>query len=153
MDSPQKPRVCISVCEPTLPALELAIAAAAEACDLIEVRLDCLNPLELETDAALVTKLLKEADCESILTFRPLEQGGLRSLDDETRHAFWSGAIFSESFFDVELDLPRDSILLKAHRLCRSIGAGPSVRNMISPVCPRNSIAFTIAWPPRPRAF
>lgn len=105
MDSPQKPRVCISVCEPTLPALELAIAAAAEACDLIEVRLDCLNPIELETDAAPVTKLLKEADCESILTFRPLEQGGLRSLDDETRHAFWSGAIFSESFFDVELDL------------------------------------------------
>jgi len=56
MDSPQKPRICISVCEPTVAALEDAISAAAEVCDLIEVRLDCLEPLELETGATLITK-------------------------------------------------------------------------------------------------
>ena len=105
MDSPQKPRICISICEPTVAALEDAIAAATEVCDLIEVRLDCLKPLELETGASLITKILGESACESILTFRPAEQGGQRELDDETRQAFWSGAIFSESLFDVELDV------------------------------------------------
>ena len=105
MDSPQKLRICISICESTVAALENAIAAAAKLCDLIEVRLDCLNPLELETGANLITKILGKSACESILTFRPAEQGGQRQLDDEKRQAFWSGAIFSESLFDVELDV------------------------------------------------
>jgi 3-dehydroquinate dehydratase/shikimate dehydrogenase len=105
MDSSQKPRVCISLCEPTVAALERAIAAAVEVCDLIEVRLDCLEPLELETGAGAITKLLQHAACKSILTFRPSQQGGHRALDDVTRQAFWSDAIFSSSFFDVELDL------------------------------------------------
>jgi 3-dehydroquinate dehydratase/shikimate dehydrogenase len=103
MESPQKPRICISLCETTVAAFKRAITAAVEVCDLIEVRLDCLDPLELET--GLITKLLQEAACESILTFRPSQEGGQRQLDDETRQAFWSDAIFSESFFDVELDL------------------------------------------------
>jgi 3-dehydroquinate dehydratase/shikimate dehydrogenase len=105
MDSPHKPRICISVCETTTAALERAITAAAEICDLIEVRLDCLAPTELEVGTSLITKVLEKSACESILTFRPAEQGGQRQLDDETRQAFWSGAIFSESFFDVELDV------------------------------------------------
>src|SRR5882724_2484743 len=105
MDSPQKPRICISVCEPTVDRLEHAIATAAEVCDLVEVRLDCLDPQELEIGASLITRLLEKSACESILTFRPAEQGGRRQLNDETRREFWSGAIFSESFFDVELDL------------------------------------------------
>jgi 3-dehydroquinate dehydratase / shikimate dehydrogenase len=105
MDSPQKPRICIAICESTVAALEDAMAAAAEACDLIELRLDCLEPPEWETKANVITKLVGESACESILTFRPAEQGGRRELDDETRHAFWSDAIFSGSFFDVELDV------------------------------------------------
>jgi 3-dehydroquinate dehydratase/shikimate dehydrogenase len=105
MDSSQKPRVCISLCEPNVAALERAIAAAVEVCDLIEVRLDCLEPLELKTGAASITKLLEQSACESILTFRPSQEGGRRALDDATRQTFWSDAIFSSSFFDVELDL------------------------------------------------
>jgi len=105
MDSPQKPRVCISLCESTVAALEQALTAAAEVCDLIEVRLDCLDPYELENDSAAITKLLQQATCDSILTFRPWQEGGRRVLDDATRQSFWSDAIFSASFFDVELDL------------------------------------------------
>src|SRR5204862_947989 len=100
MDSPQKPRVCISLCEPTVAALEQAITAAAEVCDLIEVRLDGLNPYELENDSAAITELLQQATCDSILTFRPSQEGGRRVLDDATRQSFWSDAIFSASFFD-----------------------------------------------------
>ena len=105
MDSSHKPRVCISLCEPNVAALERAIAAAAAVCDLIEVRLDCLDPIELENGADSITKLLQQATCESILTFRPASEGGRRELDDASRQEFWSAAIFSESFFDVELDL------------------------------------------------
>ena len=105
MDSPQKPRVCISLCEPTVAALKRSITAAAEVCDLIEVRLDCLDPNELENEPASITKLLQQVACESILTFRPSQEGGHRVLDDATRQSFWSDAIFSASFFDVELDL------------------------------------------------
>ena len=105
MESPHKPRVCISLCEPTIHALKRTIAAAAKACDLIELRLDCLDPLELDADAALITRLLQQAACESILTFRPAQEGGQRALDEATRQSFWSDSIFSASFFDVELDL------------------------------------------------
>jgi 3-dehydroquinate dehydratase/shikimate dehydrogenase len=105
MDSPQKPRVCISLCEPTAAALKSAIAAAVAECDWIEVRLDCLEPRDLETEASAITKFLEQVACESILTFRPSPEGGQRQLDDDTRQNFWSAAIFSESFFDVELDL------------------------------------------------
>ncbi len=105
MDPSHQPRICISLCEPTIAALEGAIAAAMQNSQLIEVRLDCLDPLELENGAGLITKLLQQARCESILTLRPAEQGGRRELDDDARQAFWSAAIFSESFFDVELDL------------------------------------------------
>jgi len=105
MDAPSKPRICISICEPTVAALEQAITDAAAACDLIEVRLDCLAPTELEAGASLLTKFLAQSACKAILTLRPSEQGGRQQLDDETRQAFWSSAIFSGSFFDVELEL------------------------------------------------
>jgi 3-dehydroquinate dehydratase/shikimate dehydrogenase len=105
MDSSQKPRICVSLCEPTVDALERAIAGAAEVCDLIEVRLDCLDPSELENKADSITKLLQESKCESIVTFRPSQEGGQRQLDEATRQTFWSDAIYSQSYFDVELDL------------------------------------------------
>ena len=105
MDPSQKPRICISLCEPTIAALERGIAAAADVCDLIEVRLDCLEPAELESGARTITKLLQQVACEFILTFRPSQEGGRRELADDARQAFWSDAIFSSSFFDVELDL------------------------------------------------
>jgi 3-dehydroquinate dehydratase/shikimate dehydrogenase len=109
MNSPHKPRICISVCEATVAALQHSLAAAAtEVCDLIEVRLDCLTPAELETGASLITRLLEKSSCQTILTFRPAEQGGRRPLSHEARRAFWSGAIFSQSFFDVELDVAEE---------------------------------------------
>src|SRR5258707_12937346 len=98
MDSSQKPRVCISLCEPNVAALERAIAAAGEVCDLIEVRLDCLEPLELKTGAASITKLLEQTACETILTFRPSQEGGRHALEDPTDQTLWSAAIFSSCF-------------------------------------------------------
>jgi 3-dehydroquinate dehydratase/shikimate dehydrogenase len=108
MDSPPKPRVCISLCEPTVAALEPAIAAAAAVCDLIEVRLDCLDPVELEQGRLLIEQALLKTGRESILTFRPAEQGGRRELDYAARYAFWqsrSSNAFAGGLLDLELDL------------------------------------------------
>jgi 3-dehydroquinate dehydratase/shikimate dehydrogenase len=110
MDPSHQPRICISICAPTVAALESAISAAVQTSNLIEVRLDCLDPVTLENGASVITKLLQEAHCKSILTFRPEEQGGRRQLDNDARKEFWSAAIFPESLFpeslfDVELDL------------------------------------------------
>ena len=76
MDSPQKPRICISVCEPTIAALERAIASAARVSDLLELRLDCLDAIDLQTGTGLITKLVQKAPGEVILTFRPSPEGG-----------------------------------------------------------------------------
>ncbi|HSS20353.1 MAG TPA: shikimate dehydrogenase [Pyrinomonadaceae bacterium] len=103
MDSSSKPLVCVSFCEPTINALQRALKKH-EDCELIEVRLDCLAPGELSV-AKPLTELVVKRKAKSILTLRPLGQGGREELTDETRLEFWSGAIYTDSFFDVELDL------------------------------------------------
>lgn len=106
MNSPPKVRICIPVCERTVAALEQAMAAASEVGGLIEVRLDCLDPLELEA-ALAVARLLERSGYDLIFTFRPAEQGGRHPLDQETRSKFWaSGNLAScKSLLDIELDL------------------------------------------------
>lgn len=153
MDSPHKPRICISVCEATVAALQNSLAAAAEVGDLIEVRLDCLEPAELETGASLITTLLEKLPRETILTFRPAEQGGQRRINRETRRAFWSGAIFSESFFDVELDVAEEFNSIERPHRYRLIGAGQSVHTMISAAFPEIWMRFTSAWQAPRRGF
>jgi 3-dehydroquinate dehydratase/shikimate dehydrogenase len=107
MDSSHKPRVCISICEPTVARVEHALAAAAAVCNLIEVRLDCLDPVELEHGANQITKMLADSACDLILTFRPAEQGGRRTLDIGTRYVFWAfrNLQTAASLVDIELDL------------------------------------------------
>jgi len=103
MDS-SPPRLCISLCESTVAALEGAISAASEVSNLLEVRLDCLDRRELQNRSSQITKLFEQSRAEFILTFRS-PQSDRQDVDDETRRAFWSDAIFSNSLFDVDLDL------------------------------------------------
>lgn len=114
MDSSHKPRLCIALCEPTIDALKNSIKLADEQGDLIEVRLDCLNQDQLESSASVITEMLKGVSAETILTLRPEDQGGSGIIDEATRQGFWSAAIFSESFFDVELELAEKFNALEA---------------------------------------
>lgn len=108
MNSSHTPRICISLCERTVAALERAITAAAGLSDLIEVRLDCLEPLDLESSGRPITEILQQIAGTSILTFRPSLEGGERRLDKATRKQFWSNAIFVSSFIDIEVDLAEE---------------------------------------------
>jgi 3-dehydroquinate dehydratase / shikimate dehydrogenase len=97
-------RICVSVCEKTVDALESAAVRASEWADVVELRLDCLDDLEgFERVLELVPRPV-------ILTFRPGEQGGHRELDQQTRETFWKSAPQTD-WWDIESDLTvkRDS--------------------------------------------
>jgi hypothetical protein len=61
MNETNQPRICVPVCEQYVRDLPQAIARAAEAADIIELRLDCLENAELtevarEFDSLLATR-------------------------------------------------------------------------------------------------
>lgn len=91
-------RVCVSVCEETVEALESAAVRASEWADLVELRLDCLT--SLDDFQRVLTRLSRPV----ILTFRPSEQGGHRELDHQARELFWKNAPQTD-WWDIESDL------------------------------------------------
>ena len=106
-------RVCVPVCVKSASELRPSIERAAEAGDIVELRLDCLAASELDAARAQLGDVLKKAGCPFLITYRPKEQGGGVSLSLEERVAFWrevplwlrGAAGRGRSFVDVELDL------------------------------------------------
>jgi 3-dehydroquinate dehydratase/shikimate dehydrogenase len=74
--------------------------------DVVELRLDCLEPEELVSAVSELSKVSRPV----ILTFRPSEQGGYRVLDQEARTTFWrtQAARGDSVWWDVEFDLAHD---------------------------------------------
>jgi 3-dehydroquinate dehydratase / shikimate dehydrogenase len=99
-------RICVPICEQSLTAAESAIAKASELGDLIEVRLDCLDPFQLAGSFRNGEHLFDQSQLPTILTFRPAEQGGHRQLDTKARLFFWLfNRPTSAAFLDIELDI------------------------------------------------
>lgn len=100
-------RICVPVCVSRPRELRQAISRAADAGDLIEIRLDCLQPLEFEEGLEEVGDLVRESARPTIITFRPAEQGGRRELDYASRYLFWCMRNYppGAGLLDVELDL------------------------------------------------
>lgn len=84
-----------------------AIIRAAEVADMVELRLDCLIPEELEKVDELKS-LLDELSLSVIVTLRPAGQGGTRELNFDTRNRSWfSWPQAIHVWRDMELDLVR----------------------------------------------
>ena len=94
--------MCVPVCEKDLDALRSACERATEWADIVELRLDCLQEKP--------ENLLSDISRPVILTFRPSEQGGYRSLTHEVRLAFWkTRALRGEGvWWDVEYDVANE---------------------------------------------
>lgn len=94
MSADKVPRICISICEPNLSALQYA--------DWIELRID-----GFEEGFADLSAFVNTISVPVILTYRPQEQGGYRKLTREQREAFWkTQAPRGENvWWDVEADL------------------------------------------------
>lgn len=99
-------RICVPVCEESISAVERAIVRAAEVGELIEVRLDCLDPFQLRGSRNNLEHLFDDSPRPTVLTYRPAEQGGRRKFDTKSRLLFW---LFNRpttaKFLDIELDL------------------------------------------------
>ena len=104
--SASRTRVCVPVCEKNFSAFKSACERATEWADIVELRLDCLEPQDVTaaiSDLSIVNRPV-------ILTFRPSEQGGYRDLTREERLAFWQtqAARGDGVWWDVEGDLAHD---------------------------------------------
>ena len=106
----QPPAICVSICEENLNSFEQAILNARPHANVIELRLDCLNPLQIGGDFRKLNPLIVDSPIPIIVTYRPAEQGGRRALDSKTRLMFW---LFNrpsdQTFLDMEFDIARNS--------------------------------------------
>jgi 3-dehydroquinate dehydratase/shikimate dehydrogenase len=107
-------RICIPLCDSTLPGMLAAVASVTDAADLIELRLDCLDPQRLDSLAAQLEEFLRGSSRPVILTYRPQQQGGYRQLGNKARLLFW---LFNRpataDFYDIEFDLVRNQGLFQ----------------------------------------
>ena len=96
-------RVCIPVCEKNFSTLKTVCERAVEWADVVELRLDCLEPEDLSDAVAHAISISRPV----ILTFRPSEQGGYSDLSVAVREDFWkTHAPRAEAiWWDVEVDL------------------------------------------------
>jgi 3-dehydroquinate dehydratase / shikimate dehydrogenase len=115
-------RICPLVCS-TVDQMQTEIAAAASAgAEMVELRLDCLASAP---DEAMVRKLMiasKLAKLETLVTYRPVRQGGHYDGDEAARLAMLGYAATVADWVDIEDDVPRklwpeqtDKIILSHH--------------------------------------
>lgn len=101
--------ICVPVCAPRASELEQAVARAASVGNMIELRLDCLLPTELDEALRNLNALVRERSCPFIITLRAVEQGGQREIDPLNRLSFWLDHFAYDDdftgFADIELDL------------------------------------------------
>lgn len=87
-------RLCIPVCVRRIDALDEAVKRAAEAADIIELRLDCLDADDLRQltrdGGATLKNLLRDHTQDFILTLRPAGEGGRGDVNWGDRFAFWN---------------------------------------------------------------
>ncbi|MDQ3134543.1 MAG: type I 3-dehydroquinate dehydratase, partial [Acidobacteriota bacterium] len=109
MDFAKTAHVAVPVCVCRTAELPGACERAAALADFVELRLDCLEVGEFDATVGALPSLLKNLKGGVIMTLRPSEQGGRRTLDLDERLSFWS-AFYSRPqppnvFADIELDL------------------------------------------------
>lgn len=112
-------KICISICAKNADELIEKIARAETSCDLIEVRLDCLDPTERKR---ALDRIAQNPDLASVLlaTFRPLEQGGARDITKQERDEFWNSGT-NKAFWggDFEEDVIENAVSANwKNRIC-----------------------------------
>ncbi len=98
----ENPKICVPVGAETLEELRAKTKCAADVADIVELRVDYLRDIEIEKLASFIDSV----STQTLLTYRPKEQGGKSGANLEKRIEFWTKAKnFSATFFDFELDL------------------------------------------------
>lgn len=94
-----KGKICVSVCAETADEVLRQINRAEDLADLIEIRFDCLKEGEIQ-------KVWKSSASKKpeISTFRPKEQGGIKTISKQERLNFWNSGN-QTLWSDFEMDL------------------------------------------------
>lgn len=93
-------KVCVSVCAETADALIAKIKRAEEFADVIEVRFDCLPPVEIDASIAAISSTRP-----LIATFRSPDHGGVREIVADERLSFWQKDLSKFWAVDLEEDI------------------------------------------------
>ncbi len=113
------PLICVSICEQSIDAIEQGITQALPVADVVEIRLDCLDPALMRDPG--VERLLERSAKPTIVTYRPAQQGGHQTLDNKTRLRFWLFDRPSTHFVDIEFDLVRNTELFEDSDLTKAL--------------------------------
>jgi 3-dehydroquinate dehydratase / shikimate dehydrogenase len=99
-------RICVPVCARGIDEMRDAVERAAEVADIIELRLDCLDDVDV---ASRVVDHARTLGRPLILTLRSAKQGGHSSVDYDRRRRFWSSLkpLATDCYLDLEHDLVR----------------------------------------------
>ena len=99
-------KICVSVCTEMADEFIENIKRAGQCADIIELRFDCLR--ETELTPALREVLTRPAERDLLVTFRPPEQGGKRSLTFRQRVKFWELFFLKNKHQNLYVDLEHD---------------------------------------------
>lgn len=106
-----KARICVPVCVRRVDGLADSVRRAQEVADIVELRIDHVEPAEVDAALKQAAALHKTTSLPFIITFRSAEQGGARPIAAADRVEFWLhksqfGVPNSfADFADVELEL------------------------------------------------
>ncbi|MGB7069048.1 MAG: shikimate dehydrogenase [Pyrinomonadaceae bacterium] len=100
-------RLCISICAGTARQFIDNVRRAAERADVIELRLDCIDPAETDRLWSQLKDVRSSFSGKLLATYRPRGQGGLSEATVEQRHLFWRDSKVYEfvDWADFEHDL------------------------------------------------
>jgi 3-dehydroquinate dehydratase/shikimate dehydrogenase len=124
----KSPAVCVPVCVGRSEELRPAAERAAALADVVELRLDCLEPSELDGALGEIESLLQSPHT-FIFTLRHTGQGGVRAHADDARRAFRArlrGLLAAAGapkrhFVDLEFDDPAARALVKDFAACARV--------------------------------
>ncbi|SRR6266404_1705512 len=116
MSDSKNSRICIPLCRESASGLARALTEASAKAGLVELRLDCLQPLELAKVIPEIPELARYAELPLIITLRAADQGGHNKLDRSERISCWKSIAEAcvnpdseaDLLFDLELDLLTD---------------------------------------------
>lgn len=105
-------KLCISVCAKTADEFVEKIKRVAEIADVIELRFDHLQNIEIGNLFKIVKKSRSFFSGKFLATFRPIEQGGKKAISLEERNEFWIHSHVFEflDWADLEEDISEETI-------------------------------------------
>ena len=110
--------ICVPICAPTLPEMETMVVRAGSVADIIELRADCLLEQEVPKFVERVGQIISSVAVPVIITFRPAEEGGYRTLTILERKEFWQSMKPSPKvLFDIEYVLTTTEAVIRSSNI------------------------------------